>query len=141
LKKIDFHIHTISTAFDAPFTYALSTLERYVSEAALDAIAITNHNTFDRAQFAEIAASLQAAVFPGIEVTLDCGHVLVVADVAHLDSFEEQTRQINDRITQPGDSITIDELCEVFVNLAEYLVIPHHTTTRSRRSRVKHLSG
>ena len=126
LKKIDFHIHTVSTAFDVPFTFALSTLERYVSEAALDAIAITNHNTFDRAQFAKIAASLHAAAFPGIEVTLDCGHVLVVADVAHLDSFEEQTRQINKRITQPGDSITIDELCKVFANLAEHLVIPHY---------------
>ncbi len=126
MKKLDFHIHTVPTAFDAAFTFDLSTLERYVSEAALDAIAITNHNTFDRAQFAAIVASLNAAVFPGIEVSLDCGHVLIVADVAHLDLFEEQTRQLNGRIMQPGDSITIDELREVFSNLTDHLVIPHY---------------
>lgn len=126
LKKIDFHLHTVSTAFDAPFTFALGSLERYVSEVALDAIAITNHNTFDRAQFAQITASLHAAVFPGIEVTLDCGHVLVIADVIHLDVFEEQSRQINNRITKLGDTITIEELYQLFGNLSEYLVIPHY---------------
>ena len=126
MKKIDFHIHTAPTVWDAPFIFTLSALERYVSEAALDAIAITNHNTFDRAQFAKIVASVQAAVFPGIEVTLDCGHLLIVADVARLDLFEEQARQINERITQPTDCISIDELCRIFGNLAEYLVIPHY---------------
>jgi len=126
LKKIDLHIHTVSTVFDAPFTFALSALERYISEAAIDAIALTNHNIFDRAQFAEIAASIDTAVFPGIEVTLDCGHLLIIADVSHLDLFERQAKQINERITQPTDCITIDELLVVFGNLAEYLVIPHY---------------
>ena len=73
LKKIDFHIHTVPTVCDAPFRFELSILERYVSEAALDAIAITNHNVFDRNQFEEIVAALDVVVFPGIEVTLDCG--------------------------------------------------------------------
>jgi Fe-S cluster assembly ATPase SufC len=126
LKKIDFHIHTVSTVFDAPFTFSLSALERYVSETALNAIAITNHNTFDRAQFAEIAASIDAVAFPGIEVTLDCGHVLIVADVAHLDLFEEQAKQINERITQPEATISIDDLREIFGNLENHLVIPHY---------------
>lgn len=126
MKKIDLHIHTVSTVFDAPFTFVLSALERYVSEAALDAIALTNHNIFNRAQFAEITASLDTAVFPGIEVTLDCGHLLIIADVAHLDLFEAQAKQISDRIAQPTDCISIDELLGVFGNLAEHLVIPHY---------------
>ena len=126
MKKIDLHIHTVSTVWDTPFTFALSALERYVSEAALDAIAITNHNTFDRAQFAEIAASLDIAVFPGIEITLDCGHLIIITDIAHLDLFEEQSEQINDLITQPTDCISSDELCGVFGNIAEHLVIPHY---------------
>ncbi len=126
LKKIDFHIHTISTVFDSPFTFALSALEKYVSEAKLAAIAITNHNIFDRAQFAEIAASMDAVVLPGIEITLNCGHVLIVADVVHLDLFEEQTRQINERISEPEDCISIDELRGVFGNLEDYLIIPHY---------------
>lgn len=126
MKKIDFHMHTIATVFDADFTFSLGLLERYVKEAALDAIAITNHNIFDRAQFAEIVAALDVVVFPGIEVTLNCGHVLIIADVTHLDQFEEQARQIRERISQPADSITIEELCTVFENLTDYLVIPHY---------------
>ncbi|MFA7369147.1 MAG: hypothetical protein WC334_05840 [Kiritimatiellales bacterium] len=126
MKKIDLHIHTVPTVCDAPFTFALSALQRYVSEASLDAIAITNHNRFDRAQFAEIAASIETAVFPGIEVTLDCGHLLIIADVAHLDLFEEEARQISARITQPSDCISIDDLCSIFGNLRQYFVIPHY---------------
>lgn len=126
MKKIDFHIHTVPTVWDAAFRFELSILERYVSEAALDAIAITNHNVFDRAQFAEIVAALDVVVFPGIEVTLDCGHILIVADVANLDSFEEQAKQINEKVTQPKDNISIDGLTAIFSNLDEYLVIPHY---------------
>lgn len=126
LKKIDFHIHTVPTDWDAAFEFELSILERYVSEAALDAIAITNHNVFDRAQFDEIAVALDVPVFPGIEVTLDCGHLLVIADVANLDSFEDQAKLINEKITEPTDSISIDELTAIFGNLGEHLVIPHY---------------
>lgn len=126
MKKIDFHIHTVPTVCDADFKFELSILERYVSEADLDAIAITNHNTFDRIQFAEILAALYVPVFPGIEVTLDCGHILIVADIANLDSFEEQANQINERITHPKNNLSIDELTAVFSNLDEHLVIPHY---------------
>jgi len=126
LKKIDFHIHTIQTVYDTPFTFALNVLERYVFEASLDAIAVTNHNIFDRDQFATITAAVNAVTFPGIEVTLDCGHLLIIADDAHLELFEEQARKVNERITKRENSITIDELNEIFDNLAEYLVIPHY---------------
>ncbi len=126
LKKIDFHIHTVPTVNDANFIFELCILKRYVSEAALDAVAVTNHNVFDRAQFAEIAAALDVVVFPGIEVTLDCGHILIVADIADLDSFEAQAKQISTSITQPGDSITVEELFGIFGNLNQHLVIPHY---------------
>lgn len=126
MKKIDLHIHTVKTVFDAPFTFSLSALERYITEAALDAIALTNHNVFERAQFTEIAATIKTAVFPGIEVTLDCGHLLIIAEVDRLDLFEKQAKQINERIKQTTDYITIDELLGVFNNIEEYIVIPHY---------------
>jgi predicted metal-dependent phosphoesterase TrpH len=47
LKKIDLHIHTISTFSDNGFTYSLDTFKRYVEEAKLDAVAVTNHDMFD----------------------------------------------------------------------------------------------
>lgn len=126
MKKIDLHIHTVPTVCDASFNFALSALKRYASEASLDAIAITNHNRFDRAQFTEIVASVATVVFPGIEVTLDCGHLLIIADIVNLDLFEEQAKQISARITKSTDSISIDDLCGIFANLNQHIVIPHY---------------
>ena len=47
MKKIDLHMHMVSTVWDAEFTFDLEALKHYVAEARLDAIAVTNHNTFD----------------------------------------------------------------------------------------------
>lgn len=48
LKKIDLHIHTISTVSDSKkFLFSMEKLKEYVSTRNLDAIAITNHNIFD----------------------------------------------------------------------------------------------
>ena len=139
MKKIDLHIHTVSTVFDAPFTFALSALERYVSAAALDAIALTNHNIFDRAQFAEITASLDTAVFPGIEVTLDCGHVLIISDVAHLDLLSGKLS----KSTNGSRSPRIASQSMSFLGYSAILqsTLSSRTTTRSRRSRAERLSG
>jgi hypothetical protein len=126
LRKIDLHIHTVPTPWDADFTFEKGILERYVSATCLDAIAITNHNLFDRNQFVEIKAALKIAVFPGIEVTLDCGHILVISDQTNLDSFDQQTAQIRSKITQVQESISIDELISIIPNLDQYLVIPHY---------------
>jgi len=126
VKKIDFHIHTVQTVSDAPFIFDLKILQRYVSEAALDAIAITNHNMFDSIQFSTICSALDVVVFPGIEVSLDCGHVLIISDRVNLAAFEDQAGQVSKQITQPGDSISLDDLTNIFWNLNEYLVIPHY---------------
>lgn len=126
MKKIDFHIHTVPTVWDAAFTFDLDMLKRYVSEAALDAIAITNHNLFDRGQFDEIVAAVKVPVFPGIEVSLDCGHILVIADSANVDNFEKQAKTISESLTRPEDTILVDELLRVFGKPVEHLLIPHY---------------
>ena len=126
MKKIDLHIHTVSTVSDATLLFDLDGLKRYVSEASLDAIAITNHNVFDANQFSEICDAIDVDVFPGIEVTLECGHVLIISDMANLTLFEDQCQKISDKTTQPGDSTTVAELLEIFSNLDEHLIIPHY---------------
>ncbi len=126
MKKIDLHIHTVATVSDADFSFDLHTMKRYVTEAALDAIAITNHNVFDGNQFAEIEDALDVVVFPGIEVSLDCGHVLVISDKANLDVFKEQAEKVNAKITIAEDRISFDDFFDIFHNLKEYLVIPHY---------------
>jgi len=126
LKKIDLHIHTVSTISDSSFNFNLDKLKKYVSEAGLDAIAVTNHDMFDSVQFGTIKEALDAVVFPGIEVNLECGHVLIISDVADLENFEGKTERIAQRITGIGDSISGDELEEIFGDLNDYLVIPHY---------------
>ena len=70
MKKIDLHIHTVSTPSDKKFTFSMERMKWYVEEAKLDAIAITNHNMFDLEQFRIIQQQLAVKVFPGIEVDI-----------------------------------------------------------------------
>lgn len=126
MKKIDLHIHTVPTVHDAHFTFDINILKQYVTESKLDAIAITNHNLFDAVQFAAIKEEISIAVFPGVEVSLDCGHILVICELSHLDVFQEQVEQIHSKISQSRACITIDEFIEIFPNPKEYLFIPHY---------------
>jgi len=126
LKKIDLHIHTVPTISDAHFTFSLAKLSEYVNSAELDAIAITNHDFFDFGQFSEIAKELNCVVFPGIEINLDKGHILVISDNENLDEFHLKTKAVSKKITAIGDSITVDELIHIFDDLNNYLLIPHY---------------
>ena len=126
MKKIDLHIHTAPTVWDGDFSFNLPKLQKYVSEAKLDAIAITNHNEFNGTQFRQITKALEVVVFPGIEVSLDCGHILIVSDTADLGDFENKAKSVANRINQIGDCIPVEELVEIFGNLSGYLVIPHY---------------
>ena len=126
MKKIDLHIHTIPTISDSHFDFDLSVLQRYVEEAELDAIALTNHNIFDRDQYRVIKDALNIPVFPGIEVDVARGHLLMISDDSGLDFFEERTGQIAQHITTPEDSISLDDLQELFPDLNKYLLIPHY---------------
>ncbi|VDG23478.1 hypothetical protein MUDAN_IGPPGNFN_02066 [Lactiplantibacillus mudanjiangensis] len=81
VKRIDFHIHTIADKEkDTDFEFSQTWLDKYVEETKLDAIAITNHNLFDGTQFNLISKNTDAVVFPGIELSLEDGHVNVVFD-------------------------------------------------------------
>lgn len=59
MKKIDLHIHTVATVSDHCFEISMDTLQRYVESKKLDAIAVTNHNLFDRKQYEEICKKYQ----------------------------------------------------------------------------------
>ena len=126
LKKIDLHIHTVSTFSDNGFSYSLEAFKRYVKEAQLDAVAVTNHDMFDGAQFKEIQNALGAViVFPGIEVNVEKGHVLIIADPSKIPDFESKTKKVAERIRKVGDTMSVEELQSVFGDLSQYLVIPH----------------
>ncbi len=126
MKKIDLHIHTVATISDSPFEFSLETFKRYVSEANLDAVAVTNHDIFDAAQFKQIRQSLDVVVFPGIEVNVEKGHVLILADESDLADFDAKGKLVSKRITKIGDSMSLNELQSIFGDLGKYLVIPHY---------------
>jgi ABC-type dipeptide/oligopeptide/nickel transport system ATPase component len=126
VKKIDLHIHTVPTVSDSHFDFSLETFKGYVKESKLDAVAITNHDVFERKQFQTIKDALGIIVFPGIEINLKSGHLLLISNGMDLDDFESKTYSISKKIIKIGDSISISELKAIFGNLDKYLLIPHY---------------
>ncbi|WP_447074362.1 hypothetical protein [Vibrio alginolyticus] len=124
--KIDFHIHTVYTQSDPAFEYSFDTLKRYVLTSDLDCIAITNHNIFDRLQYEEIRSGLSIKVFPGIEVDLEGGHILVIANDNDVEDFSAKCDQVRLLIRYPSPSITIAEFRDIFKDLSKYILIPHY---------------
>lgn len=125
MKKIDLHIHTVPTISDSQFTFSLETFKRYVQEAHLDAVAVTNHDVFNGKQFRQIQSALSAVVLPGIEINVEDGHVLVIASPSELEDFETKARIVAQKVTKIGDRISVEELKKIFGDLGNYLVIPH----------------
>lgn len=142
MKKIDFHIHTFSTVKDNGFEFDLNVLESYVKELEIDAIAITNHNKFIRKQYEEICNKLGCIVFPGIEVDLENGHVLIIAPLDMVDTFEMQCNSISNMIPTGNERIIVSELMRVFNNMNQYLVIPHyHKSPRVSEEELQQLNS
>jgi hypothetical protein len=125
MKKIDLHIHTISTISDASFTFSLETFKKYIDEASLDAVAVTNHDIFDADQFREIERALPIVVFPGIEINVATGHLLIIGSTSQVDDFEAKAKLVSQKITKIGDCLSVEELIAIYGNLDNYLVIPH----------------
>jgi ABC-type histidine transport system ATPase subunit len=127
LKKIDLHIHTHPSAIsDSHFEFCPETLKEYVKKLEIDCIAITNHNLFDRDQFEFISSILDITVFPGIEIDLVGGHLLLISGNTELVDFESKCKQIGSAITTKGDSISVEIFKTIFPDLSRYLLIPHY---------------
>lgn len=128
MKKLDLHIHTISTVSDRTFEFCIDTLKAYVEQMELDAIAITNHNLFDKEQFAAIERELPSVVvFPGIEINIgqNAGHLIVISDRDKLDDFSRRCAEVEERIQSAKDSISVEQFAEIFPKREEYLLVPH----------------
>ena len=130
MKKIDLHIHTISTISDHAFDFSLDKLIEYVESEKLEAIAITNHNLFNRQQYETIAASISIPVFPGIEVDVESGHLLVITEISDMDDFCDKCSRVF-RINGSDNKsfLTEQDFIAIFGDLREYLLIPHHDKT------------
>lgn len=126
MKKIDLHVHTEQTLSDYAFNFSMDTLKNYVSKRRIDCIAITNHNIFDLEQFSEITKELDIVVYPGIEIDLEKGHILVIADPENIVEFNDKCKEVECNIKKSDDYLTIDQFTRIFNNLDDYLLIPHY---------------
>lgn len=136
MKKIDLHIHTIPTISDAHFIFSIESFKRYVQEAKLDAVAITNHDIFNIEQYKKIKDSLNIKVFPGIEVNLEKGHILIISEDSNVEDFQKKCNLVSQRIQTISDYITVDDLIAIFIDLNDYLIIPHYDKKPSIPSKI-----
>ena len=142
MKKIDLHIHTIPTISDADFIFSLEKLKEYIESQCIDAIAITNHNKFDLEQFQNINEELSINVFPGIEINLENGHLLLISDNNELESFSDKCAQVEAKIVSAEDNISIQEMNQIFSNLSNFLLIPHYDKKPSlKQEKIDELSS
>jgi hypothetical protein len=126
MKKIDLHTHTVATVSDANFNFSLEKLKEYVRVMEIDCIAITNHNHFDKTQFELIASDLSITTLPGIEIDLEGGHMLLIAENKDLDDFKEKCDLVEAAIPTNDDFITLEKLKSIFPELSKYILIPHY---------------
>lgn len=126
MQKLDLHIHTIATISDRTFEFCIENLKKYVMEHELDCIAITNHNLFDYSQFKIIKEELDIKVFPGIEINIENGHLILISENSDLLDFSDKCEKVCQLIKTKDDSISVEQLEEIFYDLNQYLLIPHY---------------
>lgn len=126
MKAIDLHIHTIKTIFDADFCFDANKLKEYIESENLECIAITNHNIFSKKNFQEIRAITNISVLPGIEISIEGGHLLVIGNESDVDKLEEQSNELRKYIFDEHSFLRYEEFMEIFDNYENYLLIPHY---------------
>ena len=109
MKAIDLHIHTIKTILDADFTFEIKKLKEYVDSEKISCIAITNHNIFDKSNYELISNVLNISVLPGIEVSLEKGHMLVIGNIDDIDILEEQSNKMRQYIFDEHSYLTFEQ--------------------------------
>lgn len=129
MKKLDLHIHTKAAIIESEFEFSIEKLKEYVTKMKVDCIAITNHNTFDLPQFEKISQALDIVVLPGIELTFENGHLLLIADGNELGDFNSRCEKVEQFINKGYSSIKLKQLKEIYVDLSKYLLIPHYQKT------------
>ncbi|TOP98459.1 hypothetical protein CGH04_24215, partial [Vibrio parahaemolyticus] len=68
-------------------------------------------------QFSEIKREIDAIVFPGIEIDLDGGHMLLISEGDDLVDFDMRCKEVTKRVNYPHPNISLEEFKEIFPNL------------------------
>lgn len=126
MKRIDLHIHTIPAKYEKKFDFSIHELIEYVKKLKLDLIAITNHNLFDKENYELIKSNININVLPGVEIDIERGHLLLIADNSYIDNLVESCSKLEERITSEKDYISFDEFETLFPFYKKCILIPHY---------------
>lgn len=126
MKKIDFHIHTVATVSDQDFTFDQSVLLDYIDKLSLDAIAVTNHNLFDKQQYESMCENVAIPIFPGIEIDVEKGHLLVITSCEDVADFTVRCEKVSSLVATATDYLTASQFKEIFPSVDKYILIPHY---------------
>lgn len=113
MMKVDFHCHTKATK-KGDGKKRNVTVEKFVSkvkQADIQAVAITNHNHFDKTQYLELAASLSddVMIWPGVELDINGindhhWHMIVIVSPQKVNEFSDVVDDLVDG-KRPDDCI------------------------------------
>lgn len=131
--RIDLHCHTSKTKSGDPRSRNVDkeTFCEKIELAGVDLIAITNHNDFDSKQYRDFSNQDICMVWPGVELdgfselTSNAFHVIVVADPAEVDKFNEVLSKLIDGQKPDDFSARLDEIVSAFLPV-NTLFIPHY---------------
>lgn len=129
--KIDLHIHTIKNELldDQTFEPDVAKIKKYVEICSLEAIAITNHNIFDKEQFLQIQKMLagMCLVLPGVEVSLSTGHILVIGSPSEetYEALKRIVEQIEDDHPDKNYGMSFEKFNDLVTGKG-FLLIPHY---------------
>ena len=109
------------------FEFDSNALMKHIQDNQLDVIAITNHNFFDLQNYKDVKeiAGDSVVVFPGIEVSVESFHVLVIANPDTTDAFSELCKQVPQIEQTDETGMDIDTFRDMFGD-GSYIVIPHY---------------
>ncbi len=122
-RKVDLHVHTPkSLCYSEPGTTAGQIVDAAVAKG-LEAIGITDHNTAAAiSEIREFAGKKRLFVFPGVELSLKVGHILVIFELdTPLEKLEDFLDDIRIAREKWGDAATMpdDGIEEVFRKMDE----------------------
>lgn len=96
-KHVDFHLHTLpNSELDNSFSFSMTWMDEYIDDTKLDAIAITNHDFLDLDNYKKIKQHFdnKIVVFPGAEIKLKGGHILVIDDGENAKRLSDSLREL-----------------------------------------------
>jgi hypothetical protein len=128
--KVDFHLHTVAATHEPQFEFDIDVLKEYVTHSSLHAIAITNHNLFDLNQYQQIINSIDKKVYPGIEINLEDGHLILISNDDDIHDFNDKCCSLKQKIlSTENNRVSIEEFKSIYTELDKYILIPHYDKT------------